>query len=132
MPKNGTSKRALLIEDDAFTRYTMQHIAKTLGYELDAVETGAEGAKKVRDKPYDFGLVLMDLHLPDQSGIETTKAIRALPEGMGRDLPIIAVTADVKFFNDAVVAQFGMNGYATKPVSPGRLMALFEEYCDAA
>ena len=45
-------------------------------------------------------------------------------------MPVIAVTADVNYFDDAVVSQFGMNGFASKPVSPGRLMALFQKYCE--
>jgi CheY-like chemotaxis protein len=132
MSAKGPTKKALLIEDDAFTRYTMQQIAKSLGYELIVAENGANGLAIVRKNPSEYGVVLMDLHLPGQSGIEATKVIRSLPEGMGRDMPVIAVTADINYFDDAVVSQFGMNGFASKPVSPGRLMALLQRYCEAA
>ena len=122
-------KKALLIEDDAFTRYTMEQIAKTLGHDLLTAASGQDGLDILKQQGSDVGVVLMDLHMPGLSGVDAAKSIRELPEGLGAEIPIIAVTADMAYFDDAVVQKIGMNGFASKPVNPGRLMSLFEKYC---
>lgn len=125
-------KKVLLVEDDEFTRFMMKEIIATLGVVVDLARDGDEGCKALRDRPGEYGLVLMDLHMPGMSGIEAARAIRHLESDPPRTVPIIAVTADVNFHDDARVEELGMNGFESKPVSPGRLMNLIDQYCVAA
>lgn len=125
-------KKVLLVEDDEFTRFMMKEIIGTLGVDVDLARDGDEGCKALTDHPHAYGLILMDLHMPGMSGIDATQAIRNLAGDPPRMVPIIAVTADVNYHDDARVEELGMNGYASKPVSPGRLMNLIDQYCIAA
>ena len=105
----------------------MREVIDMLGVGVDIAEDGQEGCDTLGANPGEYGLVLMDLHMPGMSGIEATKYIRS--EMSNESLPIIAVTADVDYHDATVVENLGMNGYASKPVSPGHLMQLIDEYC---
>lgn len=125
-------KKVLLVEDDEFTRYMMKEIIATLGVHVEIATNGDEGCKALLHDPDGFGLILMDLHMPGMSGIDATDTIRHLQTNPPNRVPIIAVTADVNYHDDARVEQLGMNGFASKPVSPGHLMKLIDRYCIAA
>ncbi|MEM6758447.1 MAG: response regulator [Pseudomonadota bacterium] len=124
--------KVLLVEDDEFTRFMMREIMVELGVEVDVASDGEEGLEKLVEAPSDFGLVLMDLHMPHMSGIEAASSIRANMNNPPNSVPIIAVTADITYHDDARIEQLGMDGYASKPVSPGTLMSLIKQYCAAA
>lgn len=123
--------KVLLIEDDEFTRFMMREIISGLGAEVEIASNGHEGCQMLADKPDAFGLVLMDLHMPVMSGIDATHKIRKDVQGPPRQVPIIAVTADVTYHDSSRIEELGMNGYASKPVSPGTLMSLIDQYCAA-
>ncbi|MEO0400768.1 MAG: response regulator [Pseudomonadota bacterium] len=125
-------KKVLLVEDDEFTRFMMKEIIATLGVDVEIARNGSEGCTALIADPDEFGLVLMDLHMPEMSGIDATRQIRESVVNPPRDVPIIAVTADVNYHDDARIEQLGMNGFASKPVSPGHLLNLINRYCTAA
>ncbi|MEL6808911.1 MAG: response regulator [Pseudomonadota bacterium] len=125
-------KKVLLVEDDEFTRFMMREIIGTLGVDVTLAKDGTEGCETLCEDPEGYGLVLMDLHMPGMSGIDATDRIRCLDTDPPSNVPIIAVTADVSYHDDARVAQLGMDGFATKPVSPGHLLQLIDRYCTAA
>ena len=120
-------KKVLLIEDDQFSRFMMKEVIDMLGVHVDVASNGQQGCDTLDENPEDYGLVLMDLHMPEMSGIDATQYIRSkVPPNA---VPIIAVTADVDFHDAQVVEKLGMNGFASKPVSPGHLMDLIDQYC---
>ena len=123
--------KVLLIEDDECTRFMMREIISGLGAEVEIASNGDEGCRMLEDKPDAFGLVLMDLHMPVMSGIDATHKIRKDVQGAPQQVPIIAVTADVTYHDSSRIEELGMNGYASKPVSPGTLMSLIDQYCAA-
>ena len=125
-------KKVLLVEDDEFTRFMMREIIGTLGVDVTLAKDGAEGCETLREDPEGYGLVLMDLHMPGMSGIDAADRIRALGADPPSNVPIIAVTADVGYHDHARIAQLGMDGFASKPVSPGHLLKLIDQFCTAA
>ena len=125
-------KKVLLVEDDEFTRFMMREIIGTLGVDVTLAKDGSEGCETLCEDPEGYGLVLMDLHMPVLSGIDAARRIRSLENDPPKTVPIIAVTADVNYHDDARIEQLGMDGFASKPVSPGQLLALIDRYCVAA
>lgn len=123
--------KVLLIEDDEFTRFMMREIIASLGAEVEIASNGDEGCKTLANRPTEFGLVLMDLHMPVMSGLDAAQKIRAKTPDPGHDVPIIAVTADVTYHDDARLSKLGIDGFASKPVSPGKLLSLIDRYCSA-
>lgn len=124
-------KRTLIIEDDNFTRFMMQRIINTLDLnsDIDIAEDGLVGCQYIEDAPGTYGLVLMDIHMPKFSGIEATKRIRDNEQDPPAGIPIVAVTADAQYHHKTAVEAHGMTGYIAKPISPGELIALIDEYC---
>lgn len=128
----GNPRRVLLVENDEFTRYMMKEIISTLGVEVEVAKDGQHGVDLLIARPAEFGLVLMDLHMPVVSGVEATRQIRTAPLDPPNGVPIIAITADVRYHDDTVIKQLGMDGYASKPVTPGQLLKLIDTFCVAA
>jgi len=113
--------RILLAEDNVTNRLVAVTRLEMMGHRVDAVASGQEAIAAVRDVPYD--LVLMDVMMPDVDGLAATRAIRALP-GPERDIPIVAMTANVfREHRDACRAS-GMDGFLGKPVVNDELIAI--------
>jgi two-component system response regulator AtoC len=108
--------RILYVEDDPASGRLVQSIAETAGYEVDVVTTGSEFLSSLTTNKPD--LLLVDLHLPDASGLELlAKARLRLPES-----PVIVLTAS-NAIEDAVKAlKGGATDYLTKPVDHQRLI----------
>ncbi|MEP3440962.1 MAG: response regulator [Sulfitobacter sp.] len=127
-----TAKKILLVEDDYFTRFMMQEIIDTLGIEVDIAKDGQEGCDRLDQSPEDYALVLMDIHMPNLSGIDATQIIRKKPNDPPRNIAIIAVTADVQYHDKVAVTKHGMDGFIAKPITAGELNSLIDQYCRAA
>lgn len=125
-------RKVLLVENDEFTRYMMREIIVALGVDVEIAEDGQAGIDMLSSAPNEYGLVLMDLHMPRVSGVEATRQIREAPMDPPSNVPIIAVTADAAFHDDVVVKDLGMDGFAPKPVTPGQLLKLIDKFCAAA
>lgn len=125
-------RKVLLVENDEFTRYMMREIILALGVDVEIAIDGQESLDILTKAPGAFGLVLMDLHMPRVSGIDATRQIRGTSIDPPRNVPIIAVTADVAYHDDSIVRELGMNGFASKPVTPGQLLNLIDKFCAAA
>lgn len=125
-------RKVLLVENDEFTRYMMREIILALGVDVEIAVDGQESLDILTKDPDAFGLVLMDLHMPRVSGIDATRQIRGTRSDPPRNVPIIAVTADVAYHDDSIVRELGMNGFASKPVTPGQLLNLIDKFCPAA
>ncbi len=78
--------------------------------------------------PGTFDLILMDIMMPEMNGYETTRAIRNLPDRPdGKEIPIIAITANA-FAEDVQAAlDAGMNGHIAKPIQVDKLLSTLAE-----
>jgi CheY-like chemotaxis protein len=107
--------RILVAEDEKVNQIVIGKLLETIGAIADIVSNGAEAVEAARHKAYD--LVLMDCHMPMVSGFEATRMLRAL-EGTPTSarVPIVALTADSKFADEAKCWEAGMDGHLAKPV----------------
>lgn len=126
------NKKILLVEDDHFIRFMMQEIIHTLGVDVDIAKNGQEGCERLDQCPGEYGLILMDIHMPKLSGVDATRMIRSNPHDPPRNVTIIAVTADEQYHDTSVVNKHGMDGFIAKPITAGELMGLVDQYCSAA
>jgi PAS domain S-box-containing protein len=115
--KNLEGIKILLVEDDKMNQYVMKQIMKKWQNILEIVDNGMLAIEKLKSNRYH--LVLMDLHMPELNGYETTKIIRdPLSEVQDHEIPVIALTADVSSETREKVRSTGMNDFITKPSSP--------------
>jgi two-component system KDP operon response regulator KdpE len=106
----------LIIEDEAPIRRFLRASLAEQGYRFNEAETAAEGLRLTASAPPD--LVILDLGLPDQSGIEVLKQIRDWSDG-----PIIIVSARGQERDKVLALDSGANDYLTKPFAVGELLA---------
>ena len=78
---------------------------------------------------HDFDCVLMDIQMPEMTGLEATRAIlEAKPAGSKRDVPIIAVTAHTQSGDRERFLDAGMDDYIGKPVSSQDFQRVFDKF----
>ena len=110
-------KRILVVEDNAMNQMVLKMITKKwLNTQVDYANNGEEGLEFLHNQKYD--VILMDLQMPVMDGYEATIAIRKGNSGINdKNIPIIAVTADVMEATKDRVKEIGMNHYLSKPVN---------------
>lgn len=111
---NSSKSRLLLVEDNPISRKVEQKLLQEAGYNVDSVDSAAKAIELVSKNLYD--LILMDIELKDMNGLDATKAIRELPDGLN-NIPIIAVTAHSSMKDREKCLVAGMNDYISKPIN---------------
>ena len=123
--------KVLLAEDDKINRKMISLWLEKLGCSVDAVTTGKEALETLEENTY--GMILMDVSMPEVDGLEATREIRKYPEEHPNyKVPIIGITAHVQ---DEEIHSFigaGMNVVLKKPFNKNELQALIEEFCQMA
>jgi CheY-like chemotaxis protein len=121
-----TEAKLLIVEDHPITRCAIEAMVEDLGYQADFAENGEEALGLYHSK---YELILMDLNLPDLSGLEVAQKIRMLEkEKSVTSVPIIAITShiDEPEWEEACI-KAGMNGVSGKPTSE-KLKTWIEKY----
>jgi two-component system cell cycle response regulator DivK len=107
-----TAKRILVVEDNELNMRLLNDVLEAHGY--DVLSTG-EGAVAVQwARQYRPDLILMDLQLPDISGLEVTRQLKADAET--RSIPIVAVTAFAMAGDRKKALDHGCDAYVAKPI----------------
>jgi PAS domain S-box-containing protein len=117
----------LVIDDSLINQAVVAYMLRNAGHYVDLADSGNAGIAAVKKQNYD--IILMDVSMPDMSGMEATKLIRKLG-GAAALVPIIAITAHALAGYQALCLEAGMNGYATKPISQKDLLAVVATWCD--
>ena len=106
----------LFIEDDDGIRLALRLALEDEGYTVHEAVNGHDGLSTFREHEVD--LVLLDLRLPDMSGFDVCREIRA-----GSIVPIIIITAQTDTHDMVAGLEAGADDYVTKPVVPKELAA---------
>jgi two-component system cell cycle response regulator DivK len=116
----------LIVEDDDKSRKLVRDLLAFHGYETVEAVNGLDGVRLARERlPV---LVLMDIQLPDISGIEARERIRSDPTT--RHIPVIAVTASVMPEDRQRVVDAGFEGYQRKPINMKEFLAGVRQVID--
>ncbi len=122
MELNGHS--VLVVEDDSEVNALVGEYAKICGFEYRSALTGRRGLEEARSRPP--ALVILDLMLPDVTGFEVCRQLKASDET--RHVPVIMLTAmsgdDCKAKGHAC----GAADYITKPFDPDQLIRSISQH----
>ena len=120
-----TSRRILVVEDNAVNRVVAQRMLERMGHSVDLATEGAIAIRKVEETRYD--LLLMDVNMPGLDGLETTRRIRNLPPPKAA-VPIIALTASAMADDRRDCVEAGMNDYLSKPINVDALRVVIDRW----
>ena len=113
-------KRVLVVEDDEATAFALRDGFQYEGYTVATASDGEAGLRMAKDGPYE--LILLDVMLPEMSGLDVCKRLR----GAGNQTPIIMLTARGQEIDKVLGLRLGADDYVTKPFSFLELMARVE------
>lgn len=109
----------LVVDDFSTMRRIVRNLLKELGFtNVIEAEDGVEALAKLRSEG-DFNFVVSDWNMPNMTGIELLKEIRA--DDKLKHLPVLMVTAEAKKENIVEAAKSGANGYVVKPFTSATL-----------
>jgi len=111
-----SSAKILVIDDEPQIRRVMRMILSASGYEVIDAKTSEEGVQKMREELPD--LVLLDMNLPDVSGLDTCRVIRG-----GSDIPVVVLSVRNSDRDKVDALNSGADDYVTKPFSMEELLA---------
>ncbi len=112
----GSAKHILVVEDEESIRQTLRYNLSHEGFVVTEASTGPEALAAARREHPD--LILLDLMLPEMSGLEVCRVIR-----QEQSVPIIMLTAKGTEVDTVVGLHVGADDYVTKPFSLNELMA---------
>lgn len=120
----------LVVDDFSTMRRIVRNLLKELGFtNVDEAEDGAVALQKLKTIG-NFQFVVSDWNMPNMTGIELLKAIRA-DESL-KHLPVLMITAEAKKENIVEAAQSGASGYIVKPFTAAvleeKMNKIFEKY----
>lgn len=108
--------RILLVEDETDIAETVRYALQAAGFEVDHAPTGGDAERLAVGGRH--GLAILDIGLPDTSGLDLCRRLRR-----HRDLPVIFLTAQGGEIDRILGLELGADDYVTKPFSPRELVA---------
>ena len=112
------AKTVLIVEDNELNMKLFRDLLEAHGYQTSGTSNGVEALDLVRTMRPD--LILMDIQLPQVSGLEVTRWIKDDPEL--RMIPVVAVTAFAMKGDEERIREGGCEAYLSKPISVGKFI----------
>lgn len=110
------AERILVVDDEIRIARFIELELKYEGYEVQVRYNGREGLSALKDTPFD--LIILDVMMPDLSGIEVLRRVR-----QNSDIPVIMLTAKGETMDKVMGLDFGADDYLTKPFEIEELLA---------
>jgi len=118
------AKTVLVVEDNELNMKLFHDLLEASGYDIVQTRNGLEAIDLAREHHPD--LILMDIQLPEVSGLEVTKWIKEDDEL--RTIPVIAVTAFAMKGDEERIRQGGCEAYLSKPISVNTFLETVKSY----
>ena len=121
-------KTVMIVEDNDLNMKLFNDLLRANGYETLPMRNGHEALETLKEtRPH---LIIMDIQLPEISGLEVTRIIKQ--NERLRDIPVIAVTAFAMKGDEERIRQGGCEGYLSKPISVSTFVDTVRTYVGAA
>jgi two-component system cell cycle response regulator DivK len=117
-------KKILIVEDNELNLKLFRDLLEANGYETHETKDGTEAFDMTHDLNPD--LILMDIQLPEISGLDITKRIKA--DEKVKDIPIIAVTAFAMKDDEEKILRAGCEAYISKPISISNFLETIKSF----
>ena len=118
----------LIAEDIEINQEIMVAVLEETGIAIDFADNGAMAVAAFCENQDKYNLILMDIQMPEMDGFEATRLIRAEKSARAKEIPIVAMTANVFREDVENCLAAGMNGHVGKPVDSDELFAMLAKY----
>ncbi|MBF0502100.1 MAG: response regulator [Candidatus Riflebacteria bacterium] len=123
-PKSLYNLKVLLVEDNKVNQEVAAELLSSEGVQVTFADNGRIALDILEKQSFD--LILMDIQMPVMNGLEATKEIRSHPNG--KEIPIIAMTAEAFAEDREKAISAGMNAHVAKPIDPEMLFAVIRTW----
>ena len=117
-------KTVLIVEDNELNMKLFHDLLEAHGYDIIGTRDGMEALRIARDRHPD--LILMDIQLPEVSGLEVTKLIKE--DDRLKSIPVIAVTAFAMKGDEEKIREGGCEAYIAKPISVSHFLETVKKF----
>jgi len=118
----------LIAEDIEINREIILALLEPTHIMVECAENGAQALAAFSEAPDKYDLIFMDVQMPEMDGYEATRRIRALDIPRAKDIPIVAMTANVFREDIEKCLRAGMNGHIGKPIDFDKAFAILKTY----
>ena len=120
--------RILVVEDQEDNRQILRDLLASVGYDMMEAHDGEQALTAVAEHRPD--LILMDIQLPEISGLEITKILKA--DDDLKSIPVVAVTAFAMKGDEQKIRAGGCDGYIAKPISVASFLQTVSRFLEQA
>ena len=120
----GMSKTVMIVEDNELNMKLFHDLLEAHGYQTVGTRNGIEALDLARKHHPD--LILMDIQLPEVSGLEVTKWLKEDPDL--KSIPVVAVTAFAMKGDEERIREGGCEAYLSKPISVGKFIETIRHF----
>ena len=121
---NGSAKTVMVVEDNDLNMKLFHDLLEAHGYNILQTKDGMEALRLAKQHRPD--LILMDIQLPEVSGLEVTKWLKEDDEL--KSIPVVAVTAFAMKGDEEKIRQGGCEAYIAKPISVANFLQTVERF----
>ena len=122
--RSARALRVLVAEDNLTNQKLVSALLDRKGHQVEIVGDGRLAVERAAAEPFD--VILMDVQMPEMSGLEATEAIRARERATGGHVPIVALTARAMAGDREQCLAAGMDAYVSKPVRADELFSTID------
>ena len=121
-------RRILLAEDMELNREIVMALLEPTRVLIDCAANGEEALAMFTEAPDSYDMIFMDIQMPEMDGITATERIRALDFKKAKEIPIVAMTANVFKEDVEQCLAAGMNGHIGKPIDFDEIIGRMKAY----
>jgi len=126
--KNFEGHRILLAEDVQINREIVLALLEPTNLEIDCAANGIEAVEAFVANPLKYDMIFMDVQMPEMDGYTATRRIRESGTERAREIPIVAMTANVFKEDIEKCLEAGMNAHVGKPLEMDEVIGALEKY----
>ena len=118
--------RILVVDDVEMNLMVIRNLLKRTQLQIDTAMSGQQCLNMVRQKAYD--VIFMDHMMPEMDGVQTLEQMKAMPDSLNKDTPVIMLTANALTGMREEYLKLGFRDYLAKPIQGNRLEKLLIKY----
>ena len=121
-------KTVMIVDDSEIMRNTVKSTFKRVKIPTDIIEAvnGEDAMRSLMNKNNKIDLILLDWNMPNLSGIDFLKQVRAIDDY--KEIPVIMVTTEASKLNVVEAIKAGVTAYITKPINNGILLDKISQF----